>query len=584
MFKKPLSNLKTSAPLRSSERRKLKQKIVQVFSIPPEDGDLLVPDGLLSVKFSTHLGDPGVAYLSPDGGDPLWFSIGKNSDELIPTVYTLWKRPAILPSLSTPAPVIPVLIGGADLMIPGVVQYPPAISKGQLVAVTEYVRDGTKRGYPLAVGHIAVDASSLAQEGKGKAVFVKHTWKDTLWDMGTGGAGEVPEPYSLDNIPGHLPDPAEELSKANSQGSAPLSESVQHVQSSSPAQPPPNQQDPPVPSHSAEEVTNILRTSLIQAIATTISGSSFPLPASTLYAAHILPARPGHPPFPSPVDIKHSTHKSLTSFLKAAEKERLVTLKASKAKAGGDNLVVTSVNAQHPDVLGHHKYTTLGDVEAKREQREEREERDRNRAKELVVAEAWKPLGSGSTAFFTACGKSTTALYTLSEIRAAINHYVTDKQLINPREQQYINVDEVLRAAMQGKGDQSPEFMKRDEITRHVVNKMQAWHSVTPEGKEPAFKKGVLKPISVAVKIKQGRKAVTLITGFEPFLLVADDLAEELRKVCASATSVTPIPGKTAGQEVAVQGKQIPTVTDLLLAKGVSKKWIESADMSDKKK
>ena len=35
------------------------------------------------------------------------------------TVYTLWKRPDLLSFLSTPAPVVPKLIGGADLMIPG---------------------------------------------------------------------------------------------------------------------------------------------------------------------------------------------------------------------------------------------------------------------------------------------------------------------------------------------------------------------------------------------------------------------------------------------------------------------------------
>lgn len=84
MFKKPLSNLKTSgkitryqgeqgwwsywfalAPLRSSDRRKLKQRALQSFAqIPPEDGDVLVPDGLLSVKFSTHLDEPGVRFNS----------------------------------------------------------------------------------------------------------------------------------------------------------------------------------------------------------------------------------------------------------------------------------------------------------------------------------------------------------------------------------------------------------------------------------------------------------------------------------------------------------------------------------------
>ena len=71
----------------------------------------------------------------------MWFSLGKHSSDLIPTgallkynitsmsylritifllkVYTLWKRPTLLPVLDTPSAVIPVLMGGADLMIPG---------------------------------------------------------------------------------------------------------------------------------------------------------------------------------------------------------------------------------------------------------------------------------------------------------------------------------------------------------------------------------------------------------------------------------------------------------------------------------
>ena len=84
--------------------------------------------------------DAKVAYFSPDG-DPLWFSIGKGEDDLIPTgtlhscrrivlvpdfalcrdmkVYTLWKKYDLLPYISSPASVMPVLAGGADLMIPG---------------------------------------------------------------------------------------------------------------------------------------------------------------------------------------------------------------------------------------------------------------------------------------------------------------------------------------------------------------------------------------------------------------------------------------------------------------------------------
>ena len=128
-----------------------------------------------------------------------------------------------------------------------------------------------------------------------------------------------------------------------------------------------------------------------------------------------------------------------------------------------------------------------------------------------------------------------------------------------------------------------------------------------------------MKPISVIVKIRQGRKACTLLTGFELFGLQADDLAEELRKTCASSTSgtsallaarsefasvsdhirnsrpqlhsyphpqwtVSPVHGKPNALEVMVQGKQIKAVTDLLTGKGVHTRWIHTEDLSGTKK
>ncbi|KAF4586194.1 translation initiation factor 2D [Pleurotus pulmonarius] len=575
MFKKPLSNLKTSAPLRGSDRRKLRQKVVQAYQISTEEGDLLVPEGLQSVKFLTHLEEPGTAYLAPDGRDPLWFSVGKDSDELIPTVYTMRKHPALLPWISTPAAVIPKLIGGADLMIPGVVQWSPDIAEGQLVAIVQYTSDESKRGYPLAVGHMSVSGEILQQDGKGKAVYVKHTWKDTLWDMGRGG--EIPDPMTIDTPPSPQ---SSSLVEGNSSASvidqSPNSES--NGASSEHAQ---------AVELTPDDVSVALRSSLLQAIQTTLSKlppSSFPIIATTFYSNSVLPSRPAFPsPYSeTPIDIKHSSHKSLTAFLKAMEKEGLITLKVPKGKSGGD-AVITAVNARHPDVESHPPYTTIADIEARREKREEREVKERSKVKEHVVTEKYKPMGSGSVRFFEECGKNTSALYTASEIRAIINQYVQDKQLVNPREQQYINIDETLQNAMQG-CDPDTQFLKRDELARFIVGKMQSWHEITPDGKDPILKKGGLKPISVTVKLRQGRKAATLITGFEPFLVVAEDLAEELRKLCASATSVSPITGKSSGQEVLVQGKQAQVVTELLLGKGVPKKWVEVHDLSDGKK
>ena len=40
------------------------------------------------------------------------------------------------------------------------------------------------------------------------------------------------------------------------------------------------------------------------------------------------------------------------------------------------------------------------------------------------------------------------------------------------------------------------------------------------------------------MKVRQGRKASTMITGFESFHIIdAEEMAEDLRKVCAGATS-----------------------------------------------
>ena len=61
MFKKPLANLKSSTPLRSSDRRKLKQRVLAAYSLPAEDGDFLVPDGILTAKFTNHLDLQGVS-------------------------------------------------------------------------------------------------------------------------------------------------------------------------------------------------------------------------------------------------------------------------------------------------------------------------------------------------------------------------------------------------------------------------------------------------------------------------------------------------------------------------------------------
>jgi translation initiation factor 2D len=124
------------------------------------------------------------------------------------------------------------------------------------------------------------------------------------------------------------------------------------------------------------------------------------MPSTTFYTTYLLPARPAPTPntSPTPVDIKHSTHKSLTTFLKAAEKAHLLTLKSTK----GD-VLVAGVSASHPEVLQHTPYFSLRDAEEKKERKEGREEAGR-KAVEMRVVEVWKPH-LVSIKFFQSSGK-----------------------------------------------------------------------------------------------------------------------------------------------------------------------------------
>jgi translation initiation factor 2D len=97
--------------------------------------------------------------------------------------------------------------------------------------------------------------------------------------------------------------------------------------------------------------------------------------------------------------------------------------------------------------------------------------------------------------------RSTSNLYTPNDIRGLLNKYITSQQLINPHDQAYINLNEPLITCITAKHpgeagkkaektpgeDESsspPEFMKREELMRGIVEHMQPWHEVKAEGKD----------------------------------------------------------------------------------------------------
>jgi translation initiation factor 2D len=246
------------------------------------------------------------------------------------------------------------------------------------------------------------DQIENGRKEKGKAVYILHTWKDHLWDMGS--KPDLPEPTAFASEPERQespPPPSEDPTVDD--GASPDDDLA------SPAEP------PPAPTYTAGEISTLLHASLLQAISATLAqlpSSAFPLSASVFYESYILPYRPAFPtavvplqgvsspdsdsaPSPQDITIKNSAHKSLTAFLKASEKAGLLALKAPGKHAQQTEVVVTSVNAALPAVAGHHSFVTVKDLElraAKKAVHEERlKEAEEDTGKLIEAKELWKP-------------------------------------------------------------------------------------------------------------------------------------------------------------------------------------------------
>uniref|UniRef100_A0A8C3WB46 Eukaryotic translation initiation factor 2D n=1 Tax=Catagonus wagneri TaxID=51154 RepID=A0A8C3WB46_9CETA len=180
MFAKAF-RVKSNTAIKGSDRRKLRADVTAVFpTLGTDQVSQLIPgkEELNIVKLYAHRGDAVTVYVS--GGNPILFELEKN---LYPTVYTLWSYPDLLPAFTTWPPVLEKLVGGADLMLPGLVVPPaglPQVQKGDLCAIALV---GNRA--PVAIGVAAMSTAEMLTSGlKGRGFSVLHTYQDHLCPEG----------------------------------------------------------------------------------------------------------------------------------------------------------------------------------------------------------------------------------------------------------------------------------------------------------------------------------------------------------------------------------------------------------------
>ena len=517
--------------------------------------------------------------------------------------------------------VVKKIKGGADLMTPGLAgpPFPEQAKKGAIVAVASLEEPSV----PVVVGTCLIDISSLqkAQGEKGHAVEVFHWAGDELWDWSTTSKSGIPPPETVDgwlDTNDELADGVENLAlEDNDEGGVALKDE-------DPAQTPSTRnehvegEDAPkadaATSDSEPMTTQQIDAAFQQAFLYGIhhqkqqhpsepkAGLSFPLSQSFVMDSLVRPFLPAHTAQQTEdLAIKKTSWKNAKKFIKALDKEKLLLSKEQK-----NEVSVWDIDFNDPRIQEFRPYRlpkkdkdkdANGTSQLLSDANSTFSTTDDSLGQTLSVSSFLRPKETLAP-IFSASQSSTRSLYTSSEIRQIVTTYITTEDLVLPTNKRFISLNPVLsNALLSTTNTLDAELLKkgsipRDALMERVIAACAPHHAILrtsststsdkPDPKTKA-KSGALPKIGIQLETRSGNKTATVTHGLEPFFKTPGLLAEELRRTCASSTSVEPWKGGK-GMAVLVQGPQRDAVLKALERRGVSKAWVEVWDKTKGKK
>ncbi|GAB5583675.1 eukaryotic translation initiation factor 2D isoform X3 [Prionailurus iriomotensis] len=547
MFAKAF-RVKSNTAIKGSDRRKLRAHVMAAFpTLGTDQVSVLVPgkEELNIVKLYAHRGDAVTVYVS--GGNPILFEVEKN---LYPTVYALWSYPDLLPAFTMWPPVLEKLVGGADLMLPGLV-VPPA---------------GLPQRAPVAVGVAAMSTAEMLTSGlKGRGFSVLHTYQDHLWRSGDKSSPPSLAPLALDP-----PDLSEEkesvqadpalqgdLRRLTLEGEEENGE-VQRMcgeKSLSEASEDPSfrglNPDPTDSKTLQEQMDELVQRCFLHALKCQVRKADLPLLTSTFLGSHMLSCCPEG----RQLDIKKSSYKKLSKFLQHMQQEQIIQVK--ELSKGVESIV--AVDWKHPRitsfVIAEPSPASQTIQEGSREQPYHPPD-----IKSLYCVPA------SMTLLFQESGHKKGSILEGGEVRTIIINYVKRNDLVDADNKNLVKLDPILCDCILEKNEQHT-IMKLpwDSLLTRCLEKLQPVYQVTFPGQEPIVKKGRICPIDITLAQRASNKKVTVVRNLEAYGLDPCSVAAILQQRCQASATVTPAPGAKDSLQVQIQGNQIHHLSRLLL-------------------
>ncbi|XP_014871387.1 eukaryotic translation initiation factor 2D isoform X1 [Poecilia latipinna] len=591
MFAKPF-RVKSNTVLKGSDRRKLKADLSAAFpSVSADELSELVPnkEEINVVKIYAHKGEAVTLYVLHK--NPIFFEVEKR---LYPTVYVLWRHPSLLPVFRTWAPVLQKLIGGADLMLPGVVMPScglPDVKQGSCCAVLI-----VNNRAPVAVGKAAASSAEMQSSGmKGRGVCVLHTYMDYLWAF-----GDKSNPPSLPDEDDEIEDTNGEKCKVSEkeerrddddddfgtcaeeqqssgetvtdQASSGFEElnltetEEDKVESNEKGEE--NQDEQKTPQ---EEMDALLLQCFLHALKSKIKKSELPLLTSTFLRNHMFTCCPSG----KQLDIKKSSYKKLSKFLQVMQQQHNL-IRVKELTKGVESIVEVDWKNQQlrsfsiPEEAGVEETAVLsGEGETPYHPPEI--------TTLYSVSARLEPL------FLDANKRKGTTMLP-ADVRSIITEYVKKNELVDENNKNYVTINPTLCDCLLEKSEyQEIESLKWDDLFSRTLGRMQECYQVVFPGQAATVKKGHIEPIDISVASRGSNKKVTLIKNLEVYGLDPAVVATALQHRVQASAVLQILPGAKDRVLVQIQGNQVHQVGNLLLDHyQIPRKYIQGLDKAPK--
>jgi len=572
MFHKPFK-VKSQTVLKSSDKKKLITKIKDQMEL--EESIFTNKEEVMKIKVFSNKGESCFVYRIRE--NPMLFEV---QEKIYPTVYLLWENPKLVSRVKTFHHVIKILIGGADLMLPGLVvtenedYYTKPFTKSQVVSVTT-----TDSNWPVAVGFSLVDSNVLTvgHENKGKGVIVNHVFGDHLWQMGKKTSppkGALVEEGDITNL-GNKFDETIIVEQIDEESQPTIEEKKKNDNEES-------EQDK-VLTHDERQtllikekvlMDELLQQCFLTALKAKLKDKDLPSLTSNFYRNLVLTSCPDN----NTLDVKKTTFKKLSVFMNKMADLGLIKLKEiSKGSEG-----IVEVNRTHPLYRAH--------VACKQDTKEDKKQTLEVIHGVLVPNEYSPPEISslyritGSTYdLLQSQGVKRNSSLSMGEIRKLVSTYVTTNNL---SKDMMVSLDPYLHRSVCEKNEGHITSLPWDAVYKRLFKKLPIDHQLKFPGILPIIGKGEPPKITIVVEKRIGNKSMTVVKYLDKFRIGLESFADHIKKLAQASSIITEAADNKHNCDIVqVQGNQIKNCEKVLTEKyKIHTKYISGLENAPKKK